>query len=1408
MVTKKCNSGFFKRPKLLAVSICSVAAAMVFAVAAKQSNVAFAIDENMQYGGKFYTEFNSAIEAFNAAEEHAGKIVAEGTVMFKNDGSLPLDVRTEAVTVLGVRSADIAEGVDGTLVQPNTVDPMAAGLRNAGFKVNPVMEDFYANLATREEKKEVFEFNEAVNRSIKNYDDAAIIVLQRVVGKENISPEVALTGKKSADNKVDGVETLAGHRDQDGALRELQDPAVGNDETAPYGWKHAHSAWSPAETGDDLDHAIVHEPNEGEKYVEVKHGLQLSSSEQKLIEYAKKNFKKVIVTLNSSHAFEFYNLEHDAGINAILWFGRPGIHAAGITAVAKILAGQINPSGGAPAEYERDFTADPTWQNTSTGRQFRYGSEGENIPGDYVGRFPDEDADPKNNYLTGIPGTQLSGIRFMDYEEDIYFGYKYYETMYKEILDGNTSLIDSGASLEARMAKAKEWHDYNVVYPFGFGLSYTSFSFNFVGAFEDEEGKVPVNPLHLVEGENQVKVIYAKVNVKNIGAMEGKKTVQIYVTAPWEKGAHNIEKPYVKLVGFEKTELLKPGKSEVVTVAIDVQDIASFDANDVNDDSHKGWELEKGDYILKAMGCSSELRSQATNVDEDLDEYDELSFNAPANLDLNKDTFSGNTVVPLFSDPAELDYTLRPADGSWSLKNGVGSKLMSREDLEATFPVAPTYDDLIMSAAAIKKAQQTYAMGATNNLNDLFGEAKGSIDTDPVNSKWAKEGEIPSNWTQAADNKGEVTLKLKDMAGVSLHTEAGAKKWDDFMNQMTYAEMSSLFTSAQPALDRFGKMKDSNTDRPLNLGSAFTWPDAPIQAATFNVRLIERLGEILAEMALLKGSITTGWWGPGANTNRSHFDGRTKEYYSQDAVLGGYIGAAASQGAQSRGVITYIKHFSIHNEEDIGNSVNTFISEQAWRENYLSAFKKVMQLGHAAGTMPNAQKEGCWLQGTHNYDYLVTMAREEWGWDGEHVSDMIMGQNSPKVIDPRAQAAADKIADADEKAAFLAKYTWNGGNNNNLDLLLRATCTPMSNPSYRLTGRWNATLRDGKGSVESCWGEKDAEGKDKYVQCDTEYYWMRMTAMYAMFKSANTCLAQNGVDFSALTAKTIEGKEGKAILFDTPLTKEALGGSVAKYAISAGQLPDGVVLNPNSGLVSGTPNESGTFKVTIAVTIDGWIKKSYQLTLNIASAWTLDLPELEAGKAVTEASAVREGIPANAKNIKYSVAEGELPAGLEIADDGTITGTPAGAGEYTFKLQVYYEITVSSGWSSRTDKYTVVSEQFKVTVAGDPIPEPIVIVNVVPAEDGSFTVYFSDGTSVIVKSGEKGDKGDQGEQGPKGDTGAQGPKGDKGDTGPAGADGKDGQNAKGCGGVIGLSSALIAVLTLAGAAFLIRRKED
>ena len=145
----------------------------------------FAGPDNLIYGGKFYSEFSSLDEVFEAAKKLNGEVVAEGTVLLKNNGTLPLDPRTDKISVLGIRSGDLREGVDGTLVEPNAVSPMAEGLRNAGFTVNPVLEKWYQRVPNRVEMQEVgiagFEplFSEAVNRSFENYNDVAVVVIQR-----------------------------------------------------------------------------------------------------------------------------------------------------------------------------------------------------------------------------------------------------------------------------------------------------------------------------------------------------------------------------------------------------------------------------------------------------------------------------------------------------------------------------------------------------------------------------------------------------------------------------------------------------------------------------------------------------------------------------------------------------------------------------------------------------------------------------------------------------------------------------------------------------------------------------------------------------------------------------------------------------------------------------------------------------------------------------------------------------------------------------------------------------------------------------------------------------------------------------------------------------------------------------
>ncbi|MBP5255259.1 MAG: glycoside hydrolase family 3 C-terminal domain-containing protein [Lachnospiraceae bacterium] len=1275
-----------KRTNLLRViatvlTLVLILGTVVPAMAAGYDLDKFAGPDNLEYEGQFYSEFGSLEEVFAAAKELNGEIVAEGAVLMKNDGTLPLNPRYDRISVLGVRSGDLREGVDGTVVAPNEVASMATGLRNAGFKVNPTLEKWYARLGTKLEMNEVgiegFEplFSKAVMRSLENYDDVAVVVIQRCDMKENVGGSVALTGHTTnSGDPTDPVNgSLAGNRAND-SIRQIQDAVKeGTEETDPYGWKHAHSAQSPAEEGET--------PTVGDN-VEVKHSLQLTDSEIALIDFAKENFDRVLVLFNSSHTFEMYNLEKDPEINGLLWFGRPGIQETGITAVAEILSGVINPSGGASAEYVRDFTADPTWMNTSTGRQFRYDAYSEDVPGDYVYRYPDEDG----KYLTIAPGgTGTGGMRGVEYEEGIYLGYKYYETFWNEIAQGNTSLTE-GADPSEYQAIADAWHDFNVVYPFGYGQSYTTFTMEIQGLYTDAKCKEALDSeveaslfASSVEGgEAQVKKLYIPVKVTNTGDVAGKKSVQIYVTAPYYTG--EIEKSFVKLVGFGKTRILKPGRSETVIVEIDVQDVASFDYNDANGNGHAGWELDAGDYIFRAMSCSSVLVSERDGM------YDDITITLDETAIMELDSFSGNEAVALFSDPDEIDYSIRT--GAFNEDPDAKMTILSRADMEGTFPAPPTLSDLIITQEAIDREKQVVNMNTGNNFNGFFGDilADEASSIDSPDLPWYVEA-IPENWTQqnpetVNDDRvdGKTLVQLYQMAGVpldgSILVDGEEFTWDDFMNQLTYAEMKGLWGSTPGAIAAIGKARDANADRPLNLGGTFTWADAPLQAATFNTKLIRRMGQLCGEFDLQKGPTgTSGWWGPGSNINRSQFAGRTKEYYSQDAILNGYMAAAAVSGAQSKGTNVYIKHCALYDQEDLNAGTTVWVDEQTMRENYLAAFKKAMQDGGSAGAMIS-----CWRIGqeqiAHNYDFITGIFMNEWGWFGEWVTDHTGGQGGENWTNPLAPEGE-------------TKYNWRSGNFNSQEVILRnGGLTIMGSGAGALKGVWDASLRDGKGGVNVTFGSGETAVTKESVE---EYYYMRMMALKGLYKAANSKLVANGVQIDALKDQVVELKQAERANIPALLSEDQLNGGDVEYK-AEGTLPAGLSLNLFTGEISGTPTAVGDFDVAVTAIVDGWVKGSAKITFQVASPWTKDLPKGWVGEEYdgSVASNINES-----GTVSYRIASGELPAGLKIDSvSGVISGTPTAAGDYTFQVAV----TFTSGTGSNARTTTYVSEEFTITV--------------------------------------------------------------------------------------------------------------
>lgn len=249
------------------------------------------------------------------------------------------------------------------------------------------------------------------------------------------------------------------------------------------------------------------------------HYLQLDDNELELIKMAKANFKKVVVMLNSSMIMQIPELQAgtdtDYGVDAILWVG--GLGDQGTLAAAEILTGEVNPSGHTADIWYSDFTQDPTFTN--------YGDMSQNV---------DENGERMNSWLTYQDGT-TSVYSDVEFREGIYYGYRYYET---KADDMNAAEEGSGS----------EWYSANVLYPFGYGLSYTSFEWKLAG----------INADRTISTANQK--ITMEVEVQNTGSVAGKDVVELYCTPPYYNGG--IEKSSVVLVGYAKTGLLQPGKKK------------------------------------------------------------------------------------------------------------------------------------------------------------------------------------------------------------------------------------------------------------------------------------------------------------------------------------------------------------------------------------------------------------------------------------------------------------------------------------------------------------------------------------------------------------------------------------------------------------------------------------------------------------------------------------------------------------------------------------------------------------------------------------------------------------------------------------------------------------------------------
>lgn len=680
------------------------------------------------------------------------------------------------------------------------------------------------------------------------------------------------------------------------------------------------------------------------------HYLELDENEKALLAHVKENFSKVIVILNVGTTMEIPELKADEGIDAILWMGFPG--STGIMALGQILTGldtegkQISPSGHTVDTWAADFTMDPTWYNT----------------GVYSSEFG-------NRYLYNGETTDYA---FVNYEEGIYVGYRYYETRgYEE-----TSADPQSA-----------WYENNVVYPFGYGLSYTEFDWDV--SFGEGSGSE-------ITAEDTLEVA---VTVKNTGNYAGKDVVELYYSAPYDYEGPAVEKPYVVLGDFAKTDLLAPGEEQTLTLTLDVKDMKSYDYADANENGFSGYELEAGEYRIIVGSDAHTAKADAVYT---------LSEDLQLKTDINADG-EETEVVNAFDDVSAGIFG-----------TNTYASYVSRKDFAGT--LRTTYLD---------DAERTL----TDELKETLDESiKRKYTESDAGKPWEVTGSVPST---TPVNSG---LSLRDM----LYDEAGNylgeasfddPRWETLLDEISLDEMKNLVgfgafrTNEIKGVDGVvGKPLTVDSDGPNGFTSFLSesviygtcaYQAECVMGSTWNVELAERMGELIGEEGLAgnekgDGLPYSGWYAPAVNIHRSPFAGRNWEYYSEDGLLSGKFAAGVIKGADKKGVYCYVKHFAVNDQETDReyNGILVWANEQSMRELYLLPFEIAVKEGGATGMMSSFNRLGMkWAGGS--YALLTQVLRDEWGFHGSVITDYSL--NTYTHVDEMIRAGGDLFLTQDAK---------------------------------------------------------------------------------------------------------------------------------------------------------------------------------------------------------------------------------------------------------------------------------------------------------------------------------------------------------------------------------------------------------
>ncbi len=850
----------------------------------------------------YTSDYSSTTELLDAIEDLGERMSEEGTVLLKNNGALPLTAdETQKISLLGFSSYHpVMGGIMGSSLTENT---------GTDADTVDMVEAFQAK-------------GFVINPTLQTvYTALESTYTTEVESWGGTTSHLTITAPA-----VGGVFTS---KEPSQALLDQTD-ATWKDSMNDYNVMIVTIARAASENANYTPGTAGVDPTQNLNQTDP---LGLSDDERDLIQAAvdakAANGGKVIVLLNNASAMEVQEIQDNEGVDAILQVGLPGGY--GFYGVADILSGAVNPSGHLTDTYAVVNANSPAAQNY----------------GDLEWTNPDPETSTNSELVEA---------------ENIYIGYKYYETRYADTILGQGNAASTVGS-----STGSAWnYDDEVTYPFGYGLSYTTFS----------------QTLDSLTVDMDAKTVTAQVTVTNTGSVAGKDAVQLYVSLPYTDydKQNGVEKAAIQLLDYGKTEEIAPGASEIVTLVADMQDMTSWDSTADNLAGTKGtFMLDAGDYYFTVGNGAHEA------VNNVLAAQGQAVEGNAANVKTWNLAESDFTTFATSKNGTAVENQLEDMDLNYWMPDTV--TYLTRSDWEGTWP--KTYENLT----------------ATDEMLDCM---------DNDNYEITANGD-PSSITFGADNG----LTLADLKGVSdIHDE----RWSLLLDQIELEDClirTGFGGTSTKAIESIMSPETIQNDGPNGIYSytlgqyantdASTgdpcavdandpnlnykmgvMPNETVIAQTFSKQLAAEYGRVIGNYSLW--SNLTIFWGCGTNLHRLPYNARNHEYYSEDAVLTAGQGTAYVAAAKEYGCIVAPKHLAFNDTEVNRTGVAVFMTEQQARENELRGTQAIIEDAGALGVMSAYNRVGCLTSNSHS-GLMLGILRGEWGFQGLMSEDFIQDAN-------------------------------------------------------------------------------------------------------------------------------------------------------------------------------------------------------------------------------------------------------------------------------------------------------------------------------------------------------------------------------------------------------------------------------